>query len=287
MISECQNKEKDYILEAKDITYSYDDGKTMSLDGFSISIERGKKIAFMGANGGGKSTFFLCLNGILKPDSGSLFLDGKAYNYSKAGLREIRKKVGIVFQDPDNQLFSASVLQEISFGVLNLGMSEEDAKKECEKVMDALEINGFRDRPTYALSGGQKKQVSIADVLVMKPEIVLLDEPASALDPRHTELVNGIVDMMVENGITVLMATHNVDYAMAWADQIAVVGSGRVLAMDEPDKIFAMKELLKKANLKKPAAMELFESLVKKGILDGCLQVPRNLKILEEYIEML
>ena len=201
----------DIILKAEDLYFSYDDDNSHSLNGLSLEIKRGQKIAVMGANGSGKSTFFLCCTGIHKPQKGKLYLDGKEVKYNKKGLLDLRSKVGIVFQDPDNQLFSASVYQEISFGILNLGVSEEQAKKEVEEVIDYLEIAPFRSKPTHALSGGQKKQVSIADILVMHPEIIILDEPAAALDPRHTTMVNHIVEQMTASGITVLMATHDVN----------------------------------------------------------------------------
>ena len=131
---------KDVILKADGLYFSYEGEKNHSLNGLSLEIERGKKIAFMGANGSGKSTFFLCCNGIHKPVRGQLYLDGQPYDYSKKGLLKLRQRVGIVFQDPDNQLFSASVYQEISFGILNLGVSEEEAQKEVEKVIRDLEI---------------------------------------------------------------------------------------------------------------------------------------------------
>ena len=189
------------ILKADNLYYSYDDDNSHSLNGLSLEIRKGQKVAFMGANGSGKSTFFLCCTGILKPQKGQLFFKGKPYAYDKKSLLDLRSKVGIVFQDPDNQLFSASVYQEISFGILNLGAAPEEAKKEVEKVIDYLEITPFRHKPTHALSGGQKKQVSIADILVMHPDIIILDEPAAALDPKHTQMVNHIVDQMTEAGI--------------------------------------------------------------------------------------
>ena len=190
----------DMILKADNLHFSYDDDNSHSLNGLSLEIRRGQKVAFMGANGSGKSTFFLCCTGIHKPQSGKLYFNGEEVNYNKKGLLHLRSKVGIVFQDPDNQLFSASVYQEISFGILNLGISEDQAKKEVEEVIDYLEITPFRHKPTHALSGGQKKQVSIADILVMHPDIIILDEPAAALDPKHTTMVNHIVDRMTENG---------------------------------------------------------------------------------------
>ena len=275
----------DIILKAEDLYFSYDDDNSHSLNGLSLEIKRGQKIAVMGANGSGKSTFFLCCTGIHKPQKGKLYLDGKEVKYNKKGLLDLRSKVGIVFQDPDNQLFSASVYQEISFGILNLGVSEEQAKKEVEEVIDYLEIAPFRSKPTHALSGGQKKQVSIADILVMHPEIIILDEPAAALDPRHTTMVNHIVEQMTASGITVLMATHDVNYAYEWADEVILFHEGKVLMKGSPEQVFGNRAALRQTNLEPPAVLELFESLCKKGILKSSLPFPKNLKALEGYIE--
>ena len=275
----------DIILKAEDLYFSYDDDNSHSLNGLSLEIKRGQKIAVMGANGSGKSTFFLCCTGIHKPQKGKLYLDGKEVKYNKKGLLDLRSKVGIVFQDPDNQLFSASVYQEISFGILNLGVSEEQAKKEVEEVIEYLEITPFRSKPTHALSGGQKKQVSIADILVMHPEIIILDEPAAALDPRHTTMVNHIVEQMTASGITVLMATHDVNYAYEWADEVILFHEGKVLMNGSPEQVLGNRAALRQTNLEPPAVLELFESLCKKGILKSSLPFPKNLKALEGYIE--
>ena len=275
----------DIILKAENLYFSYDDDNSHSLNGLSLEVKKGQKVAVMGANGSGKSTFFLCCTGIHKPQKGKLYLDGKEVKYNKKGLLDLRSKVGIVFQDPDNQLFSASVYQEISFGILNLGVSEEQAKKEVEEVIDYLEITPFRSKPTHALSGGQKKQVSIADILVMHPEIIILDEPAAALDPRHTTMVNRIVEQMTENGITVLMATHDVNYAYEWADEVILFHEGKVLMNGSPEEVFGNRAALRQTNLEPPAVLELFESLCKKGILKSSLPFPKNLKTLEGYIE--
>ena len=275
---------KDTILKAENLYFSYEGEKEHSLNGLSLEIERGKKIAVMGANGSGKSTFFLCCNGILKPSSGSLYLDGEPYDYSRKGLLKLRRRVGIVFQDPDSQLFSASVYQEISFGILNLGVPEEQAAKEVEEVIRRLEITPFRHKPVHALSGGQKKQVSIADILVMHPDIMILDELAAALDPRHTEIVNRIVDQLTEEGITVMMATHDADYAMKWADQVFLFKDGRVLLSGPPASVFSDRDVLRETNLEQPAVLRLFETLCRKGILSGRLPVPGSLEELERYI---
>lgn len=274
----------DDIIRAENLYFSYDDNKSYSLNNFSVNIKRGKKIAFMGANGAGKSTFFLALNGINRISSGNLYIDGEKLSYEKKKLLSIRKKIGIVFQDPDNQLFSASVKQEISFGALNIGMSEIEAKNEVEKIIDRLEIRSFKEKPTHSLSGGQKKQVSIADVLVMRPKIVILDEPFSALDPKHIGLVKKAIDMMVENNITVIISTHDVDFAYEWAEEIVLVHQGQVLRHTSTEEAFFDTESLEKTNLEMPKVLEMFLSLVKKGILAEGLKIPRNIKELENHI---
>lgn len=274
----------DVILKAEDLYFSYDDEQSHSLKGLSLEIRRGQKVAFMGANGSGKSTFFFCCTGILKPQSGKLYFNGEEVRYDKKSLLKLRSKVGIVFQDPDNQLFSASVYQEISFGILNLGVPEEEAKKEVEAVIDHLEITPFRHKPTHALSGGQKKQVSIADILVMHPDVIILDEPSAALDPRHTTMVNRIVEQLTEQGITVCMATHDINYAYEWADEVMLFHEGKVLMHGTPAQVFSNPGVLLKTNLEPPAVLELFESLCRKGILKASLPLPRNLKTLESYI---
>ena len=273
------------IIKADNLYFTYDGEDTPALNGLSLDIQKGKKIAVMGANGSGKSTFFLCLNGILKPQKGALSFCGTPYSYDRKSLLELRHRIGIVFQDPDNQLFSASVLQEISFGILNLGADSETALKETKKIMDAMDITELKDRPTHILSGGQKKQVAIADILVMHPDIVILDEPAVALDPKHTALVNGIIDQMTEAGLTVLISTHDPDYAFSWADQIMLFHQGRVLKSGSPIEVFSDQAALTLTNLSRPAVLSMYESLCRKKIINTGIPIPKNLMELEQIIE--
>ena len=238
----------------------------------------------MGGYGSGKSTFFLCLNGIRKPDSGRICIDGKPIEYTRKGLLDVRGKVGIVFQEPDNQLFSASVYEEISFGILNLGADEETARREVDQVIRELEITPFKDRPAHALSGGQKKQVAIADILVMHPEVMILDEPAAALDPAHTRKVHQIVDRLTGKGITVLMATHDIDYAYRWADEIVLMHEGRVLRQGTPEAVCADRAALREAGLEPPSVLRLWECLQDKGMISRAEQAPRST---DELIRML
>ena len=271
------------IIKAENLCYTYEDG-TEALKGIDLTIEAGKKVALLGANGSGKSTFFLCLNGVNQPQKGALYLHDKPYDYSKNGLLHLRSKVGIVFQDPDSQLFSASVYQEISFGSMNLGLEEEEVKRRVEQSIEDLEITPFRHKPTHFLSGGQKKQVSVADILVMDPEVIVFDEPAAALDPKHTKILNHLIDKLSERGITIIISTHDVDFAFGWADEAVLFHNGKVLRQGAPEEVFAAEEDLEKTNLTKPAALRLFDNLVKNGVLPEGLAIPRDLDTLEKYI---
>lgn len=260
-------REEDWVIEAQDVSYTYDGNNERALDGLNLKIRRGTKVAFMGGNGSGKSTFFLCLNGIRRPDTGKICIDGEAIEYTRKGLLNVRGRVGIVFQEPDDQLFSASVYEEISFGILNLGADEETARREVESVIKELEITPFQDRPAHALSGGQKKQVAIADILVMHPEVMILDEPAAALDPKHTKKVQQIVDHLTEKGITVLMATHDINYAYAWADEIILMHEGKVIRQGTPFDVCSDRAALKTASLEVPAVLRIHQRLKEKGLI--------------------
>ena len=274
----------DWVIEAQDVSYTYDGNSEKALDGLSLKIRRGAKVAFMGGNGSGKSTFFLCLNGIRRPDGGTIYIDGKPVEYTRKGLLDVRGKVGIVFQEPDSQLFSASVYEEISFGILNLGADEDTARREVERVIEELEITPFQDRPAHALSGGQKKQVAIADILVMHPEVMILDEPAAALDPKHTRKVQQIVDRLTEKGITVLMATHDIDYAYSWADEIVLMHRGKVIRQGTPFEVCSDREALKAASLEVPAVLRMHERLKEKGLVPQDAAPPGNI---DELVESL
>ena len=277
-------REEDWVIEAQDVSYTYDGNDERALDGLNLKIRRGTKVAFMGGNGSGKSTFFLCLNGIRRPDTGKIRIDGKAIEYTRKGLLEVRGRVGIVFQEPDDQLFSASVYEEISFGILNLGADEETARSEVESVIEELEITPFQDRPAHALSGGQKKQVAIADILVMHPEVMILDEPAAALDPKHTRKVQQIVDRLTEKGITVLMATHDIDYAYSWADEIVLMHRGKVIRQGTPFEVCSDREALKAASLEVPAVVRMHERLKEKRLIPQDAAPPGNI---DELVESL
>lgn len=271
-------------IKAEQLYYTYEDG-TEALRGVDLEIRRGERIAVMGSNGSGKSTFFLHLNGVLKPKKGKVFINGQPIDYSRKGLLDVRRKVGIVFQDPDSQLFSANVIQEISFGPLNLGLPEEQVRKMVDQTVVELGITPFQEKPTHFLSGGQKKRVSIADILVMSPEIILLDEPASSLDPLHARMIDKIIDELSAKGITVILSTHDMERALIWADRVILFQNGRVAGEGTPEDIFYQEELLKETNLEKPTVLKLYEALIHIGILENKPPIPRTAEELEEKLK--
>ena len=279
----------DLILEARHVSYSYGSGETPSLKDLSLSIRRGRRTAVMGANGSGKSTFFLCCNGILQSDEGQIYYNGQPLSYRKKDLLSLREKVGIVFQDPDMQLFCASVYQEISFGPLNLGLPREEAAREVEAVIRRLGITPFRHRPAHALSGGQKKQVALADILVMHPELLILDEPFAALDPSHVHIIRDMIrdlekDSSPSGPLTVVIATHDTDFALEWADEVILFSEGQVLAQGAPASVLTDRELLARASLDLPGVIKVFESLQAAGLLGADLPAPKHLDQLTDYI---
>ena len=248
-------------IETKELCYTYEDG-TIALDHISIGAERGKITGILGANGAGKSTLFLNLNGVLTPKSGQVLLGGAPVSYSRKGLLELRRKVGIVFQDPDDQLFSADVFRDISFGGVNLGLEPEEVRRRVEQAMERTGVTALRDKPTHALSYGQKKRVAIAGVLVMEPEVLILDEPTAGLDPQGVSdimrLLAGLRDSL---GMTILIATHDMDIVPLYCDDAYLLGGGKVLLEGTPEELFSNPAALRANHLRLPRIAHLMEVL--------------------------
>lgn len=265
----------DFILEADRLEFSYPDG-TRALRGLSVRIPRGARVAVLGSNGAGKTTLFLHFNGILRPTGGRVRFDGRDVRYDHRSLMQLRRQVGIVFQDPDSQLFSASVFQEISFGPMNLGLPREEVRRRVEAAMRSTEITELKDKPTHLLSYGQKKRVSIADILAMEPSVVICDEPTAWLDPRHAEQVMELFTRINAAGTTVILSTHDVDTAYSWADRVLVMMHGEVIGEGVPEEIFRDGELLARADLARPRLVQTWLALQEKGWLPAGGAMPRT-----------
>lgn len=266
---------KEYILQTKNLSYQYQDG-TKALKNINLKIEKGKKISFIGVNGSGKSTLFLNFNGVLRPTTGNLIYKGNEIKYNQKSLLELRKKIGIVFQDPENQLFSASVYQEVSFGAMNLKLSEAEVRSRVDDALKDVGMYDYKDKAVHFLSYGQKKRVSIADILVMEPEIIVFDEPTSSLDPKHSKQIVNIFDELNRKGITVILSTHDVELAYSWSDYIFVMRDGEIVKEGTPYEIFSDNKLINECYLEKPLILEVFESLCENRQINPCSIAPKN-----------
>ena len=271
------------ILEVRNVRYSYSDGPE-ALRGLSTTIEEGKKIALVGPNGAGKSTLMLMFNGILRPTAGEVYFKGQPLKYDSASLRNVRRKVGLVFQNPDDQLFAPTVYQDVAFGPVNLGYPKDKTERYVNYALSYVGLSGFESRPPHHLSGGEKKRVAIAGVLAMEPEVMILDEPTSNLDPAGSEEIMEMLDELNSSGKTMIISTHDVELAYRWADQILLMEDGKLLHYGPPAEVFADHGLVSKARMKLPAVMEIYQELRGRGILDGD-RPPRNVLELTNLLE--
>ncbi|HEX2034721.1 MAG TPA: ATP-binding cassette domain-containing protein [Chloroflexota bacterium] len=267
--------EEEAILAVEGVSFAYPDG-TAALRSLSLSIPRHRRVAILGANGSGKSTLFLHLNGILRPAQGRVLLAGQPVRYDRQGLNELRRRVGLVFQDPDTQLFAASVRQDISFGPLNLGLSEAVVREKVAQAIADTQIEELADRPTHLLSYGQKKRVAIAGVLAMEPDVVVADEPTAGLDPEMTARLLELLNRLHEGGRTIVISTHDVELALAWADHAVVLRRGQLLGAGAPAQVFSDATLLRQARLVSPIVLQTFSQLQAQGLLDLATPPPRT-----------
>lgn len=275
---------RECILELVNISCSYD-GEQPVIKNINLKLYEGEKVAILGNNGAGKSTFFLCLNGILPLQEGKMIYRGKELTRRKGDLTTLRKKVGLVFQDPDNQIIASTVESEISFGLVNMNLEKEEIRNRIEQITEELDLTRYRKSPPHYLSGGEKKRVSIADILVMKPEILLFDEPTASLDSKHIAVFEEILDKQNTAGMITLISTHDIDFAWRWADRIIVFHQGEIQEDDVPRKIFAKDELLQKTSIKKPTLYRITEILCKSKGIDIPEIVPKDDKMLEAFVK--
>ncbi|MDO5409172.1 MAG: energy-coupling factor ABC transporter ATP-binding protein [Lachnospiraceae bacterium] len=271
------------IIRTEHLSYTYDTEKA-ALHDISVSIHKGERIAIIGSNGAGKSTFFLNLNGVLTGSEGTVYFHGKPIGRKNKDLNELRKKVGIVFQDADNQIIASTVMAEVSFGPMNMGLPRDTVMKRVDEALEYMNISDFKHRPAHYLSGGEKKRVSIADIIAMKPEVIIFDEPTASLDPVNAQMFEEVLDKLEKEQTTLLVSTHDVDFTYRWAKRVLVFSNGQIIADGTPDVIFRQEEILKRANLKKPILLEICELLEKKGILPQNTAFPGTISELEALI---
>ena len=250
------------VIETRDILYEYPDG-TKALEDVNFKAENGKIIALLGPNGAGKSTLFLHFNGILEPSSGEVLVNGRPIIYDKKELMKVRQEVGIVFQNPDDHLFAPTVMEDVAFGPMNIGLSKEEVDERVKNALKRVGMEGFEKKPPHHLSGGQKKRVTIAGILAMKPKIMVLDEPTSGLDPRGASQIMRLLYELNEEGMTIIISTHDVDLVPLYASTVYIISHGNIIKEGSPQTVFSDVETIRNANLRLPRIAHLMEILNK------------------------
>ena len=239
-----------YILDIEKVTYKYPDGYKAIKD-ISFKVKDGEKVGLIGANGAGKSTILQLIAGLYFCNEGKIVVDNMEVN--KKTLKEIRKSLGFVFQESDNQLFMNTVYEDIAFGLRSNKVSEEDININITDILNKLSIDKLKDKEIYKLSGGQKKIASIAGILVMKPKIILMDEPTSSLDPKSRRTVINIINSINK---TFIIATHDLDMILDCCEKVIILQDGKVIAEGKSQELLRDKEILEKANLELPLSFQ-------------------------------
>lgn len=253
------------------LNYVYMQGgpyETKALNDVSLTINDGEFIGLIGHTGSGKSTLVQHLNGLIMPSSGRVLVDGLDLADKNTDRRAIRRRVGLVFQYPENQLFEETVAKDIAFGPKNLGLDEAEIDRRVRTAMRrvALDYDKIAERSVFELSGGQMRRVAIAGVLAMEPQTLVLDEPCAGLDPRGREEILGLIsDLHRESGATIVMVSHSMDDVAALAERVIVMNHGSVVMDGTPREVFAKGEELRAIGLDVPQAVELAQKLREKG----------------------
>ncbi len=247
------------MIYVEDVGYVYPDG-TEALTEVSFKIKKGEKAAILGENGSGKTTLLLCLDCLLYPQRGKIIIDG--IEVKKKNEDKIRRKVGLVFQNPDDQVFSATVYDDVAFGLRNMGLDEDRVREKVEWSLRVLGIEKLASRNPSSLSGGQKKRVAIAGILAMEPEVILIDEPTAGLDHRGIMEVYNVLEELNEMGKTIVVSTHDVEFAESWAEKIIVLDSGKVVRVGGREVLSELEEF----GMRKPIKRTIFDELGKLGI---------------------
>ncbi len=254
-----------HLIETRELCHAYSTSVSDVLHNVDFVADAQQRIAVLGPNGAGKSTLFRHFNGILQPRAGSVLVHGEPI--TKTNLHEVRKFVGLVFQNPDDQVFSTTVEQDIAFGPYNLGLDAETIASRVDRVVSMLGLEDLRSRAPHHLSGGEKKRVAIAGILAMEPKVMVLDEPTAGLDPQGVkELFGFLNDLPDRHGVTVIYSTHQVELVPEMADVVYVMEKGEITGVGTPKEIFLQEDLLSRAHLELPALPRLIKSLQDHGV---------------------
>lgn len=273
----------EHYFALQHVSFVYSDG-TKALDNISITIPKGKKIAILGENGSGKSTFFKLLMGLEKPTSGEIYFLDQLLHYDKKQLVNLRKHIGYIFQEADNQLFASTVKQDILYGPINLKWSHEKIERHVSEAIQLTELDQLTERPIHFLSGGQKKRVTIAGVYAMNPTIYILDEPTSSLDYYFSNQLTKYLTELDQEDRTFLYSTHQVNLIYDWADYFIVFHQGQLLYAGQREGLFLNDDVLKKAHIEKPWLIQCYENMLEIGLIKAQEVLPRTMEQLKDLL---
>jgi cobalt/nickel transport system ATP-binding protein len=272
----------EYLLEFEDVDYRYPLATAPALQGLSLRLPKHKKTALIGQNGCGKSTLFLIADGLAKPDRGIVTLDNVPLTFDRAALKRWRQRVGLVFQDPEQQLVAPTVAADISYGLCNQGLPESEVAAKVMQTLADFDLESLAMSPLQHLSLGQKKRVSIAGVMALQPELLLLDEPTAYLDPVQTRNLLIELDAIAKLGTTLLIATHDLDFVYQWADWILVMERGRLIAEGETLAVFNRLQSLPDFSLGMPILWQVWSRL---SAQMPAVPVPRSIDEFTSYLK--
>lgn len=251
--------QKQTVIEARSVSYSYEEG-VWALDHLDFSARKGEFIALVASNGSGKTTLIKTLVGLLKPQKGEVLIEGTSLkNYSS---KQLYQKIGLVFQNPNDQLFADTVEEDVAFGPRNLGLSKAEVEQRVTQSLEMMRVERLRKRAIHHVSFGEQKRVAIAGILAMRPSILILDEPTAGLDPEgETMIMRLLHSLNREQGMTIILATHSVDLLPVYADRLYILNRGRVLNEGSPLHIFSDRQTLQRAGLRLPYVASLMDEL--------------------------
>ena len=269
------------MIEIKNLVYSYEEAVKSAVDDVSLSIEKGEFIAVLGHNGSGKSTLAKCLNGLFRPTSGDVIVDGMNTKEDE-DIWKIRARAGMVFQNPDNQIVATVVEEDVAFGAENLAVEQSELRQRVDEALAAVEMTEYKDDQPHKLSGGQKQRVAIAGILAMNPDYIILDEPTAMLDPvGRQEVMNTILRLNIEEGKTIILITHFMNEAVQ-ADRVAVMEEGKLILEGPPRDVFNQVDTMKSLGLDVPQVTELAARLKAVGV-----PLPDGILDREEFVDAL
>ena len=248
------------MFKINNLTYKYDKNRK-ALDNVTMDFDKGDIIGIIGSNGSGKSTLFNNLMGILKATEGEILYKNNRLKYDKKSLYNLRKEVGIVFQDPDKQIFYSMVYDDLAFAMRNIGMDEKTIKKRIYKALEAVKGEDFIDRPVHSLSFGQKKRVAIASVIAMENDLILLDEPTAGLDPESTRAIVDIIKSMYEKGKKIVITSHDMNLIYDICDYVYVLNKGKVINEGSTEDVFLNERIINEAGLELPWLVKLNKNM--------------------------